>query len=501
MVELKYNDNTAILHINGEPFIALAGEVHNSACSDIAYFRNHILNKLDDIHINTLLIPVYWELIEKNEGIYNFKILEEILQELRKKKLKVILLWFGLWKNGLSTYIPEWMKLDRETYPFIQDEKGNQIYTITPLCDQAIEKDAEAFAHLMQFLYDFDSDKQTVIMVQIENEIGVLKASRDFQDSAEKKYNEIIPEELQSLYKKKGTWKEVFEEESDEVFMTYHYAKAIEKIAKRGKEIYPLPFMVNTWLKKSFEKAGDYPSGGPNQYQYELYRYLAPSLDICAPDIYVDNFREICDIYAKQDVLAIPETRQDIASISHCIYALAAYPCVCYSPFGIEDFVSDNTMNEDSVMKMLGIDKAAFHPEGSLPYLNQIYDDLEMMLPLIVKYRGTSDIYPYLQQFNEDHIEFQIDGNHVDVSYLKKSKEQLDSAGFIINTGKEWFIYGVESKITITNPIYQIGFIALEEGYFEDGKWKRTRILNGDERYVIYIGSKPKLLRIVTHQY
>ena len=501
MVELKYTDNTAMLHINGEPFIALAGEVHNSACSDIVYFRNHILNKLDDIHINTLLIPVYWELVERNAGIYDFKLLEEILQDLRKKNLKVILLWFGLWKNGMSTYVPEWMKLDRETYPFIKDEKGNQIYAITPLCDQAIEKDVEAFAHLMQFLHDFDSDEHTVIMVQIENEIGVLKASRDFQDIAENKYNEIIPEELQTLFKKKGTWKEVFEEESHEVFMTYHYAKAIEKIAKRGKEIYPLPFMVNTWLKKTFEKAGDYPSGGPNQFQYQLYRYLAPSLDLCTPDIYVDNFIEICDIYAKQDVLAIPETRQDIASISHCIYVFSAYPCICYSPFGIEDFVGDDIFNEDSVMKMLGIDKAAFHPEGSLPYLNQIYNDLEMMLPLLLKYRGTADIYPYLQQFDENHIEFQIDGNHVDVSYLKKSKEQLDSAGFIINTGKEWFIYGVESKITITNPIYQIGIIALEEGCFKDGKWKRTRVLNGDERYVIYIGNKPKLLRIVIHQY
>lgn len=488
------------LIVNDKTFIALAGEVHNSSCSNIQYFKEHVLSKIKDIPLNTLLLPIYFEDIEREEGVYNFDTIKGLIDACRQQKYKIIFLWYGLWKNGLSTYIPHWMKKDQETYMFCRNKEQNPLYTISPFCKRAIKKDAQALYQVMQFIKTYDEKEQTVIMVQIENEVGLLESTRDYSTIANIKFYEHVPSEVEQLMNKKGNWSNVFDKNTDEKFMTYYYAKSIETIAHAAKEAYPLPLMMNVWIKKENELPGQYPSGGPIIENLGIYKMFAPSIDIFAPDIYVDDFITVCDAYASQGMLAIPETRQDISSMSHCIYAVAKYPLVCFSPFGIEDFSGYNESRRLlDFLTSLGIDKKAFHAEGSYMYLCQIYQDLQNIIPVLLLYRDTSNCIAFLYN-NQKYEYFTIGDLEVKVMYLHQ-ENQPKGAGFMFFDGKSYYMYGINVMLEFSTQGYEVGILYLEEGYFEKGIWESQRVLNGDERYNVYVLDIPKMLSFQLHYY
>ena len=109
----------------------------------------------------------------------------------------------------------------------------------------------------MAHIKEVDEEENTVIFMQIENEIGILGAERDFSDYVTAIYNSAVPEDIKTLYadgdpvkRLEGavrcttpfkadvngtTWEEVFGVNSCEALMAYGYANAVEKIAKAGK--------------------------------------------------------------------------------------------------------------------------------------------------------------------------------------------------------------------------------------------------------------------------
>lgn len=493
--------NKQCLIVNGQPYFIFGGEVHNSSCSTISYFQEYVISQITDIPVNTLLLPIYWEMIEKEEGQYDMSLVKDIIDIMRANNLKIVFLWFGLWKNGLSTYIPAWMKINRKKYAFCQNEHGESLYTVSPLCFEAIEKDCQAYAELMKFIQSYDKSENTVIMMQVENEVGLLQSDRDYSSLATKYFNEMIPHDLKDYTHFEGTWQDVFKQDAPEIFMTYYYAKAIEKITKIGKEIYPIPTITNVWLNKENEKPGQYPSGGAIFKNLQLYQYLTPSLDLIAPDIYVKTIDEVSQQYASQGLLMIPETRQDKTYMSNIIYTIAKYPLIGYSPFGIEDFhENQETTRLYHFLSSLGIERDAFDPSGSLPYLQNIYYDLSKLWPLIFKYRQQNKIYPFIRKNMMKNDCLSISNYNIMVTYLNQEKN-INGAGMIIDLDDEWLIYGVNCFMQVSNSVSQLGILHLEEKKYVDGKWETKRILNGDERYGIYILDQPKLLKVKFHKY
>lgn len=252
------------LYVDGKPFFAYAGEVHNSAASSLDYMKKEIWPKLQELNMNSVVVPVYWESLEPQPDQFNFSLVDGLIDQARQNNMRLILLWFGLWKNAESMYVPAWMKQDTKNYYRVNDVNGKPTKTISPFCQAAVNRDAHAFAELMSHLKTYDEEKSTVIMMQVENEIGVMGSARDFCATANEAFAQTLPRELADglNLNPQQTWSEAFGYDADEQFMAWYFAKAVEKITEAGQKEYSLPCYANSWLKQYPWYPGSYPMGG-----------------------------------------------------------------------------------------------------------------------------------------------------------------------------------------------------------------------------------------------
>ena len=114
IIKNKNQGDVFQLIINKKPFMMLAGELGNSSASSADYM-NRIWPQLRKMHLNTVLVPVYWELMEPEEDVFDFTLIDEMLTGARENNLKLVLLWFGSWKNSMSCYAPSWVKKRLQT--------------------------------------------------------------------------------------------------------------------------------------------------------------------------------------------------------------------------------------------------------------------------------------------------------------------------------------------------------------------------------------------------
>jgi beta-galactosidase GanA len=119
------------LIVDDKPFIILGGELGNSSFTSLEYMEP-IWPKLRTMNMNTVLAPVYWELIEPSEGRFDFELFDQLINEARNNHLKVVLLWFGSWKNSMSSHAPSWVKKNQARFPRIKDDKGISHEILTP---------------------------------------------------------------------------------------------------------------------------------------------------------------------------------------------------------------------------------------------------------------------------------------------------------------------------------------------------------------------------------
>jgi hypothetical protein len=497
------------LFVDNKSFTALAGELHNSSASNLEYMEKSVWPYLKDLNMNTVVIPTYWEKIEPIKDKFEFTLVDGIINQARENGMKIILLWFGLWKNGISSYVPEWIKTD-ETYFRICNADGRPMDVISPLCEKAVEADKKAFVKLMNHIKEIDSEEQTVIMLQVENEMGLLGSDRDYSTIANEEYLKEIPNSMKELYGVTGIWEDAFGEDAPEYFMEYYYAIAIEKIASAGRFVYGLPMYVNAWIEKYPWRAGGYPSGGPIARFIKLWRKLAPSIFACAPDIYTSDFAHVCDEFSTSDnPLLIPEIRRDVFNTSNVFYAIGHYNALCYSPFGIEDF---NTPPElitgicaPALMKTLNIDVSAWDCTNTAKYLGKAYEMLSNLMELIRKCREEGKLYSFIKKDEyEKGCVIPLKECDIKISY-QSSKDVPKSSGMVLEVSdNEFYILGTSfgySMLPKKNENKTVGILNLEEGEYINNEWIPSRVLNGDERYFTNILDMPSINRVKVYKY
>ncbi len=492
---LRKQGKTTQLVVDGHPFLIMGGELGNSTFTSLESMAP-VWPKLKALKLNTVLAPVYWELIEPQKGMFDFTLLDELILEARKNDLKLILLWFASWKNSMSSHVPAWLKLNQETYPRAKDENGISQEILTPFSDNNLKADLQAFKALMLHIKAIDSQHNTVIMIQPENEIGMLPSARDYHPLATQKFMAPVPKELtkylqehkQKLvpefyevwqkagFKTKGTWEEVFGKGShtDEIFMAWYFAQYTNTIVETGKSVYPLPMFVNAALNRPGREPGKgYPSAGPLPHLMDIWKAAAPSIDFLSPDFYFPNIEHWCDLYTRQNnPLFIPEHVFDNTVAAKALFTIGKYESLGFSPFSIES--KDKPEEED---------------------LAKVYHLLQQLGPTISKYQGQDKIFGVLldkdhpeKVLNIGNYEFTARHSHT-LGYESASKnESWEPAGLlIIQTGeKEFFLCGSGFVITFTNlndTSLRTGILKNEEGRFDKGNWTVIRHLNGDQTH------------------
>ncbi|MGI6254883.1 MAG: DUF5597 domain-containing protein [Acutalibacter sp.] len=495
---LRSQGNGPALVIDGNPTLLFAGELHNSSASSMEYLEREVWPHLRGLHLNTVVAPVSWECLEPRPEEFDFTLVDGLLAQARQEGVRLVLLWFGLWKNGMSTYVPGWMKADRQRYFLMEDRSGRSVEAISPLCQEAVLRDAHAFAALLAHLRDVDEER-TVVMVQVENEMGLLGDVRDFSPQAEAAYAQPVPAPLEELCRVSGTWQEAFDDNGPERFMVYHYARAVEHIAGAGKAEYPLPMYVNAWLEQYPWTPGTYPSGGPIAKVMDQWKALAPSIDLLAPDIYLPDFEAVCREYTQQgNPLFIPEARPCMDSASNVFAAFGEHGALGFSPFAIESVGKGSPQPLAPDLAQLNIMAEAFDVYRSGEYLAESYALLESIEPLLLQYWQTPALRGFTRNGREEGTLLQFAGCDWLIRYTQTAGSPK-GGGLLIQLGEhEFLLAGLNFQAVPQPKTGDPGFvevISITEGAYKNGRWIPGRRLNGDE-FRARLGSHPSLLQV-----
>ena len=342
------------------PCPILGGELSNSAATSVADI-DEVMPRMKTLGLNTVLVPAYWELMEPVEGKFDFTLIDRTIEVARREQLHVIFLWFGVWKNSMSCYTPTWFKQDTKRFPRAMTAEGKQMEIASCFSDNVLQADLKAFSALMRHIREKDPQREVVIMMQIENEIGMLESARDHSPLAEKAY-------------KKERWAERYgtDEYADEKFMALSYARYVEHLAKAAREIHDMPLYVNAAMNSRGRRPGEYPSAGPLAHLIDFWHEGAPSIDLLAPDIYDTGFKSWCAKYAlPNNRLFIPESRCCENSGVRALYTFGEHQAIGFSPFAIDQA---NDKETESITKAYALLRQVFNVKRSLKTWGLLFD-------------------------------------------------------------------------------------------------------------------------------
>ncbi len=461
------------LHVDDRPYLILGGELANSSASSRDYMSSR-WKPLADMNLNTVLVPVSWELIEPQEGTFDFSLVDGLLHDARAAGQRIVILWFGSWKNSMSSYAPGWVKRDQRRFPRARAADSTAQEILSPFAPANAKADARAFGRLMAHLAKTDTQR-TVIMVQVENEIGMLPDARDHAAEANAAWAAGIPKQLG----KPGSWQAAYGHDAEEAFSAWHFARYVEIVAAAGKAAYPLPLFVNAALPRPGARPGSgYPSAGPLPHLAEIWKRGAPSIDFLAPDIYFPNFVEWTVAYSKLagNPLFIPEAGQagSADATANALFAIGRLDAMGFSPFSIDTIDASGAQQ-----------------------LGDLYRLLHKLSPLILERQGTDRLWAARPPIGFDGtaaIEDQstvVDGQKLTFSFTdpwtpKERQKPETHAAMLIALGNDEFLVagrGVTVTFAPTDGKGRTGIERIEEGRIENGSFVPGRLLNGDQSH------------------
>src|SRR3954454_13348481 len=104
------------LTVDGRPALLLGGQLHNSSPSSPAYMEP-LWNRLAGMGIRTVIGAASWAQVERVEGTFDFSTVDAQIDAARTRGMRLVLIWFGAFKNAASTYAPRWVRADPSRFP------------------------------------------------------------------------------------------------------------------------------------------------------------------------------------------------------------------------------------------------------------------------------------------------------------------------------------------------------------------------------------------------
>ncbi|WP_052172318.1 DUF5597 domain-containing protein [Xanthomonas maliensis] len=503
MPRLVQRDGRHALFVDGAPFTVLAAQLHNSSAWPAVLPQ--ALDTVAALHANTVEAPVYWEQFEPEPGRYDTRNLDALIAGARQRGLRVAVLWFGSWKNGQMHYVPEWIKRDASTYPRMRDADGEPVDVLSPYAAANVQADARAFAALMRHLRKVDGDRHTVILVQVENEPGAIGTVRDHGPAGEAAFAQPVPAAIaQALGKPQGSWQQVFGAEAAEACNAYATAAYIEQVAAAGKQVYPLPLYVNTWLRyKGKRYPGlDYPSGGATANVFALWRAATPSIDFIGTDLYTSDYNEFTKVigqYARPDNPAwVSETGFEAATAPYLFHVLGQGG-VGFSVFGV-DGNPDTEANRAAVAAHTA-NFALLAPLQRILAQAAFDGRLQAVTEQPGNPQRTLRFGPW-----EAKISFGAPAWGEAPAILPGTADHVGRLLVAQLGPEEFLVTGMAARIEFSRDAADNRhgqLLRVEQGRYVDGRWQMERLLNGDQTdYGLNFGSggptsqEPVVLRV-----
>jgi len=537
--------------VHGKPFLSVGGQTHNSS--------SYILDKMDQsfasikaIGGNTMATPIPWDAFEPAEGQFDKELVTGLIDRARSEGIKLVFLWFATWKNGTMEYCPAWVKRDTKRFQRVLLKDGTEIHQLSAHAPENLEADKKAFEALCRIIKEYDSEEQTVIGIQIENEAGILGGTRrDFSPFGEAQFKEAVPSEIidyckkypNSLLakiwvengKKEGAaWTETFGYYGAEGLTARAIAVYIDEICKAGKAILPETFMyLNVWLNGGERGMQDlkniagigWPAGCAVIDNLDIYYATLKYIDTVAPDNYQGvpvRHKEVTEAYAHPEMgfpLYVPESGSRGVNVGQMFYALAEKKGIGYHIFGSES----NFMEDGKTLNISG--QLALHN----------YTMFKNVAPILFEYQDKDKVRSAVQeQYEQGTILQGFDGGHIlkvgfarndgewessDFRHRRMSQDSKDSGGgraMIFQESENVFYFvGECARVTFEKqapldgsiPAFYFNltlqqenaeYISVTEGHFdEDGKYYVDLVRSGDEvRHGIWLSWDVGVVRV-----
>jgi len=519
---LRTTAGGAQLVLDGRPALLVGGQLHNSSASSPGHLLP-VWDRLAGMGIRSVIGAASWAQVEPVEGTFDFGTVDAQITEARDRGLRLVLIWFGAFKNAASTYAPRWVRGDVGRFPRAAvrgDTK--QVFTypgampkpvLSVFGDELLEADRRAFVRFVEHLAASDPD-HVVAMVQVENEVGLLGDSRDRSPGADAAWRARVPQalidhldrhgdrlrpELAALWalqgnRRSGTWSEVFGDDwqAGEVFMAWGFASYVGALAEAGKAVLPLPMYANAWLgpQPGQSEAGQYPSGGPVGRAIDLWKAGAPALDLVAPDIYVDDVKPVLLDYDRPDnPLFVPESRLETGRL---FWALGHHRAIGFSVFGIDDLrpgslfahacallgeMEDVLTSAQAEGRIAGIllEEGTTEQRFALGGYDVVARNARALLGQMLLDAGVGAPPPPPPPASE-----------TEGAAAGPTPADVRPFGLVIEEAPDSFLLvgqGVGLDFSCGSDLVEVD--SVEEGSFSAGRWVPGRLLNGDERLFV----------------
>ncbi|HEX8610941.1 MAG TPA: DUF5597 domain-containing protein [Telluria sp.] len=517
--QLVQKDGRHALMVDGAPFVMLGAQAHNSSNYPAALKK--VWPAVKDMHANTLEIPVAWEQIEPVEGKFDFSYVDTLVAEARKNKVRLVLLWFATWKNTNPQYSPEWVKFDNQRFPRMVDKDGKLNYCMSPFGEATRTADKKAFVALMSHIKKIDEAHRTVIMMQVQNEVGTYGLVRDYGPKAQAAFAQPVPQAVLERQKSpvklaaSGTWTEVYGDYAEQYFHTWAIASYIGDIARAGRAVYNLPMYVNNALRDPLEPLapwkGNFASGGPTYDVIDIYKAAAPAIDFAAPDIYMPQsakFTATLERFQRPDnPLMVPELG-NAATYARYTYQVLGRGALGFAPFGIDyadysNFPLGSKLTDKAMVEPFGSIFAVFRPmerqwarwafEGRTYGVAETDERTEQTIAM-KNWKATVSFRQW--RFGEKAWNPEIKDEPA-------GTENPSGGVAIAQIGEnEFIVVGQQVRLRLKGAGSNEGkptmLARVEEGSFDaNGKWIMERNWNGDQvDYGINLPAKPIVLKI-----